>query len=197
MFRSLISLLALAAMLNHAVFAAVTDGSPLHPPTDATDGLGTVQEYVSSSPDDGFMESYIAPLGIDVTNGAAQLSDGRAIRGARVCSVRPDTAGAAAGLRDPQTVASALLTAGLIIGTVFFPPAMLGIAIVQGAGIGKSFDLTVAVDGQRIHNVSDLHDALNEATAGQMVYLVVIRKGQRESIVIRLTTDYVGTSQKH
>jgi hypothetical protein len=79
-----------------------------------------------------------------------------------------------------------LLTAGLVAGSMFFPPAILGVVLVQQSGIGESYDLIIAADGQRTRDVPELAEALCEAVGGGLIYLVIVRKGRRESVVVKL-----------
>ena len=69
---------------------------------------------------------------------------------------------------------------------MLFPPAALGAIIVQDASIGQSYDLIIAIDGQRTHNVQELRQALASATSGELVYFVLIRTGRRHDVVVAL-----------
>jgi S1-C subfamily serine protease len=69
---------------------------------------------------------------------------------------------------------------------MLFPPAALGAIIVNDAGIGESYDLIIAIDGQRTHNVQELRQDLAGATSGELVYLVLIRAGRRYNVVVTL-----------
>jgi S1-C subfamily serine protease len=68
---------------------------------------------------------------------------------------------------------------------MFFPPVACALA-VNALNIGKSYDVIIAVDGQRTHNVPELLTALKDATAGEPIYLVVIRNGRRNYKVLTL-----------
>jgi S1-C subfamily serine protease len=69
---------------------------------------------------------------------------------------------------------------------MFFPPAALGAVIVQNANIGESYDLIIAIDGQRTRNVQELRQALADAASGELVYLVLVRAGRRYNVVVAL-----------
>jgi S1-C subfamily serine protease len=186
MLRALIALMAVAAMLNHAAFAAdlATAGTP--PNTSGEPGdLGTLDQYVRNSPDSDSRASEVTTLGISVMNGAAQLEGGQ-VKGIRICSVLPGTGAAIAGLRSEQAAVAAVLTVGFLMAGMLFPPAALGAIIVNDAGIGESYDLIIATDGQRTHNVQELRQALAGATSGELVYLVLIRAGRRYNVVVTL-----------
>jgi S1-C subfamily serine protease len=169
-------------------FAAYsTANSQASRPTIDPRGLGTVEEYITGSPDSKLRSVYIASLGIDVMNGQVTLNDGRSVAGVRIISVLPHDVGAAAGLRGENVVIPVqLLTGVLVAGAVVFPPAVLGAVLVERSGIGESYDLIIAADGQRTHDVRELAEALRETLRGELVYLVIVRQGQRESVVVRL-----------
>jgi hypothetical protein len=52
--------------------------------------------------------------------------------------------------------------------------------------LGESEELTIAVDGQRTRDVTDLDTVLEKAEAGEVIYLTVIHAGQREQIPVEL-----------
>jgi S1-C subfamily serine protease len=148
--------------------------------------LGTTDQYLDGSYGDGVKASEIEVLGITATNGVAQLKNGPSVRGVKVCSATPRGPGAIVGLRSKQVAASALLTAGFLAAAVLFPPAVLGAVAVETLNIGQSYDLILAVDGQRTHNLNELRGALTGTATGQLSYLVVLRGGQRKNLVVTL-----------
>ncbi|MBV8452397.1 MAG: PDZ domain-containing protein [Deltaproteobacteria bacterium] len=185
--RSLIALIAVAGMLNHAAFAADLTATRTPPNSSQEIGdLGTVDEYVRGSPDSASGASEVTALGISVMNGTTQLEGKRPIKGVRIRSVLPRTAAAIAGLRGEQAAVSAFLTAGFVVAGMFFPPAALGAIVVQNASIGESYDVIIAIDGQRTRNVHELRQALAGATSGELVYLVLVRDGRRHNAVVAL-----------
>lgn len=187
MARSLIALIAVLGMLNHAAFAADLTAARIPPNSSQEIGdLGSLDEYVRGSPDSASGVSDVTALGISVMNGNAQLEGKGQIKGVLIHSVLPGTAAAIAGLRGERAAVSSFLTAGFLAAGMFFPPAAIGALIVQDAGIGKSYDLIMAIDGQRTHNVQELRQALMGATSGELVYLVLIRAGRRYNIVMAL-----------
>lgn len=182
----IVSIFGFIAAFSYIAFAAdLTSNSSAAPPPDDPRGLGTVEEYVSGSPASKLMSNHIASLGIEVMNGRTKLNDGRSIAGVRIIRVHSYDVGAAAGLRSQNAAIPLLLTTGLVVGSMFFPPAILGVFLVQQSGIGESYDLIIAADGQRTHKVTELAEALREAVRGELVYLVIVRKGVRKNVVVR------------
>jgi hypothetical protein len=185
MLRSSILALAFTAFLSHVAFGAEIENSAAPQVSKEIPDLGTADEYVNGAPGIDAYATGIALLGITVIDGTARLKDGRTVRGARVCSVSAG-AGATAGLRDEEVGKAGLLTAGFLMAGVFFPPAVFGAIAVHELGIGESYDLIIAVDGEPTHNVLELREALIPVTAGELLYLVVVRRGRRDYIVVPL-----------
>jgi S1-C subfamily serine protease len=148
--------------------------------------LGTSDDYVNGSHGANANATTISILGISVIDGTAQLKGGKTVRGVEICSIAAGGSGGAAGLRSEKVALSTALTAGFFAAGMFFPPALLGAMAVNGLGIGESHDLIIAVDGHRTHNVRELRETLIGAAAGELVYLVVVRGGRRNDIVIAL-----------
>ena len=185
--RSLIALMAVAGMMNHPALAADLTTARIPPNSSGEIGdLGTLDQYVRGSPDSDSGAIDVTTLGISVMNGTAELEGKGQVKGVRIRSVLPGTAAAIAGLRGEQAAVSSFLTAGFLVAGMLFPPAALGAVVVRGAGIGESYDLIIAIDGQRTRNVQELVEALAGATSGELVYLVLIRGGRRYNVVVAL-----------
>jgi S1-C subfamily serine protease len=148
-------------------------------------GLGSADDYVRSTPN--FANAYDVPLlGIEVNNGAVSVKGGHPVSGVEVLTAIPSGPGAAAGLQGRREGVQAALTVGLLAGAVFFPPAMLGMMVLQESGVGTSRELIIAVDGQRTRDVTDFREAIAKAKAGEIVYLTIVSGGRREQISVEL-----------
>jgi S1-C subfamily serine protease len=153
--------------------------------TASQQGLGSANDYLRSTPDSA--DTFDVPLlGIAVNNGADHLHGGHPISGVEILTVMPSGPGAAAGLQGRREGTRAALTIGLLAGAMLFPPAMLGVVALQQSGIGASRELIIAVDGQRTRDVSDLGEAMENAEAGEIVYLTVLSGGRREQVPVEL-----------
>jgi hypothetical protein len=109
----------------------------------------------------------ISQLGITVGDGNGTL-DGNPISGASVLEV--SATGPAAKALDSHR-ASHLVVGGALVGTalaagLFFPPALIGVAILASSHVGETYDLVIAIDGYRVRNTPDLIGPLEEARAG-------------------------------
>jgi S1-C subfamily serine protease len=63
---------------------------------------------------------------------------------------------------------------------------MLGVAVLESSGIGKSQEFIIAVDGERTRDVTDFGAALNQADPGEVVYLTIVSDGQRKQVPVAL-----------
>ncbi len=88
-------------------------------------------------------------LGIEVKNGAEKLKDDKLASGVEILTAIPGSPGTAAGLRGRRQGVRIALTIGLLAGSAFFPPAMLGMIALQQSEIDESREVIIAVDGQR------------------------------------------------
>jgi S1-C subfamily serine protease len=146
--------------------------------------LQTINDYLGI--DGGQIE--ISQLGIMVRDGSARLDDGEKISGASVVEVSA-TAPAAKALDSHR--ASRLILDGALVGTavasaVFFPPALIGVALLANSNIGESHDLVIAVDGYRVRNILDLVEPVEGTQSGDTVYLVIVRNGHRLQVPIQV-----------
>jgi S1-C subfamily serine protease len=145
----------------------------------------SIDDYMKTSPE--FPGAYdFRWLGIQVKNGEGTISGRHGFDGVEILAVLPRGPAAAAGLHGERQQVQAALTLGLLAASLFFPPAMLGIAVLGSTGLGKSQELIIAVDRARIHDVSDFGAALDQVQPGEVVYLTVVGGGQRKQISIAL-----------
>jgi hypothetical protein len=183
MLRTSILALAFAASFSHVALGADISTDAIPPGySREIPNLKTADEYVNGSAGTENELTGIELLGITVIIGTAQLKEGGTVQGVRVCSVMAGTSGAVAGLRGEEDGVAAVLTVGFFAASMFFPPALLGALAVHELRIGEAYDLIIAVDGRRTHNVVELREALTPVTAGELVYLVVVRNGRRDYI---------------
>lgn len=103
--------------------------------------------------------NYAAPkLGIETSDGLNQrLAFEFGIQGVVVISVEPGSAAERAGLRD-----------------------------LQSQGNQRSFDVLLAIDGNRVGSAADIYAALQNKRAGDEVSLVVLRDGEEITLSAQL-----------
>jgi S1-C subfamily serine protease len=128
----------------------------------------------------------LSQLGIQVRDDGAKLKDGREVRGVAVVDVSRKGAGGGA-FAAHQT--SRYVMTGVLIGTgaaaaVFFPPAIIAVALLANSRIGQSFDLIIGVDGIRVRNTFELVQAVADVRPGDTVYLAMVREGRRIQVAV-------------
>jgi S1-C subfamily serine protease len=145
----------------------------------------SINDYMKTNPD--LPSAYDLPLlGIEVKNGQSTLKNHHNFDGVEILAVLPRSPGAAAGLQGERQQLQVALTVGLLAASMFFPPAMLGVAVLGSSGLGKSEEFIIAVDGERTQDVTELGEALDKAETGEVVYLTVVRNGRRKQLSVAL-----------
>lgn len=117
--------------------------------------------------------------------------EGHWVEGVIIVKVLKNSPAARAGLREQHTALQNVLEAGVVVCSVFFPPGFMALPIVEESGIGKSYDLIIAVDGERVRDVMDLDDSLQKVEPGEIVYLSIIRGRHRVQIPVPLPQERV------
>ena len=148
--------------------------------------VGSVTEYIENGSNPA-RSSYLPLIGIHVFEGPGKLASGQQLSGISVISVDRPGPGDEAGLRAQHVrVLRAATEVGLgvaIVGAaLLFPPAMLGVPLIQHMDSATAYDVIVAVDADRTRNISELEDCLRNVKASETIYVTVIREGRREQL---------------
>jgi hypothetical protein len=165
------------------VLADVTDSTALDASTPSN--LGSIGEYArDTGAPQSAIAAYVPLLGISVFNGSGKLVSGQVLSGLVVTTVDQWGVGYAGGIRGQHLqISRASAQLGVIVFVVgaaaIFPPAMLGIPLLAKMPSPKISDVIVAVDAERIRDVSELGDYLRNTKAGETLYLTIIRDGRR------------------
>jgi hypothetical protein len=166
--------------------AAAMDPSAPDCSRNITPNVGSLNEYVDNK-SALRSSSYLPLIGIDVVESRGNLGTGQQLRGLSVTSVDrsgpSDNAGIRAERVRPLRAATEVGMAILLVGaTLAFPPAILGAPLVPAMESAKESDVIIAVDAVRTRNVGELQNSLREVTAGETIYLTIIRGGKREQL---------------
>ena len=125
-------------------------------------------------------------MGIAVKSGTSELENGRSVGGVEILTVIPGSPGGAVGLQgsSPGVFRTTATVIGMVAAVVVFPPALMGVMALSK--IGVPHEMIIAVDGKRTYSVTDFEGEVENAEAGEVVYLTVIHNGRREQIRLAL-----------
>ncbi|HJU28705.1 MAG TPA: PDZ domain-containing protein, partial [Candidatus Binataceae bacterium] len=74
------------------------------------------------------------------------------------------------------------------------PPAVVAVPILDQVHVGESYDLIVAVDGSRVTNFLDFEDRMRDVRPGEIVYLSIVRDGNRVQVPVHVPTTFAPTA---
>jgi S1-C subfamily serine protease len=177
--------------------AAATDGTGAgHQDSPASYDDGVIRyEHAKSSeingPPIGSLDDFMSEgditndrIGIEVREDKRRLKAGGEAQGLLIVDVFAGSAAARAGLhRYHRAMRDALETAA-VAGAMFCPPAVLLVPVFDQVRLGESYDLIIGVDGVRVTNFLDFQDRLRDVQAGEVVYLSIVRNGERKQIAV-------------
>ena len=143
-----------------------------------------LQEFINE-------EDNSSPLGVELREDHRKLSSGEDATGLLIVSVAAGSPAAKAGLHAYSDTTRTVLTGAAVAGLMFFPPAALLVPVIQAVPMGENYDLIIAVDGWRVMNYIEFADRLHDLQPGEIVYLSLIRNGQRQQISVQVPQDTV------
>lgn len=139
--------------------------------------LHSLQEFMNQGADS-------SPIGVELREDRRQLKSGQQADGLLILKVYNDSPAAAAGLRAYRTIGHSVLEGTAVAAAMFFPPAVLAIALIDETHIGESYDMIIGVDGKRVINYLDFEDQLRDVKPGDVVYLGIVRDGKRMQVPV-------------
>jgi hypothetical protein len=161
------------------------------------DGADALQGDTQSAPNGpaGFEDTspfasnddfYEAPIGTLLQHDCAKLATGQMACGLAVLEVRPGSPAALAGIRPYSGLVHTMMGATVMGAGMVFPPALAALGLVEQTRFGETFDLIIAVDGQRVRVIPDFEHAIAEARLGDIIYLTILRHGQRLQLPVKV-----------
>jgi S1-C subfamily serine protease len=133
-----------------------------------------------------------SPLGIEVREDRRKLKSGEEAQGLLIVGVIAGSPAAHAGLHAYRHTPRDALETVAVVGAFFFPPSVLLVPVLDQVHVGETYDLIIGVDGSRVTNFLDFEDRLRDLQAGEIVYLSIIRNGQRLQVSVRVPTALAG-----
>ena len=185
----------IAAVLPSAPAIATDNASVSYESQDRTQGdphLRSLGEYIQG----GVIE--VAPLGLELRDDQRKLKSGAFANGLLIVAVAKGGPAANAGLEALQEMPKQVLVGLAVAGSMVFPPAMILLPVFASLEIGRDGDLIIAVDGSRVSNVLDFEDDLRDAQPGEIVYLTIVRAGERLQVRVPIPAMHTnGHSPEH
>ena len=133
-------------------------------------------------------ENQPAPLGVELREDQRKLDSGEIANGLLVVSVQERSAAALAGLRpDKHTMRNVLQ--GAAFAAALFPPTaplVFLVPVLNDVSLGETYDLIIGVDGTRVTNYLDFEDRMRDVRSGEIVYLSIVRNGQRVQVPVHV-----------
>ncbi|MGH7949303.1 MAG: PDZ domain-containing protein [Candidatus Binataceae bacterium] len=136
----------------------------------------------------------VTPLGLEVREARRKLRSGEAAEGLLILNVKAGSAAQSAGLRSYQHTTHDMIAGAAVAAAMAFPPAILVLPMLDYSEIGESYDMIIGIDGNRVTNFLEFEDLMRKVNAGQLVYLSILRNGDRVQVAVRVPTDFTAVS---
>jgi hypothetical protein len=127
-----------------------------------------------------------SPIGVDLREEQRKLNSGEVANGLLIIGVHDGSPAAKVGLHAYRRTARNVLEGVAVAATLFFPPAVLAVPLLDQANFGESYDMIIGVDGTRVSNFMDFEDSMRNLQPGETVYLSIVRNGDRMQVPVRV-----------
>ncbi len=181
----------------HSAQPSVTDGQPTKSTSAEAATSPEIEEYKAAqantpgaSPRFHSLHEFLneaggsSPIGLELREDSGKLTTGEKFDGLAIMDVRGGSPAAKAGLRPARNTTHAVLEGATLVAALVFPPAILATAILDQTKVGESYDMLIGVDGKRVYNLIDFEDQMRDAKSGDIVYLTIVRGGQRVQVPV-------------
>ncbi|HTW87384.1 MAG TPA: PDZ domain-containing protein [Candidatus Binataceae bacterium] len=148
-------------------------------PAELQEQLQSLQQFLSQGDN-------TTTIGMVVREGHRKIDGGGEVSGLLIVNVMAGSPAAQAGLQGVRTATHVVLEGAAVAASLFFPPAIMAVALVDGSGVGESYDMIIAVDSVRVTNFLDFSDRMRQVQPGDIVYLSVLRNGRRMQFQVKV-----------
>lgn len=142
--------------------------------------LRSLDEYV-----DG--RAMFSSLGVTLREETRALKSGASVKGLLIIKIMQGSPAARAGLSAFNDAPRNVMTGIAVVASVIFPPAMMAIPLVAVMPLGQNGDLIIAIDSCRVTNAVDFEEQMADVQPGEIVYLTVVRDGNRVQMAVQLS----------
>ena len=141
--------------------------------------LHSLQEFMSEG-------DQTSPLGVQLREDQRKLNSGEVANGLLIVGVQQRSAAANAGLHAFRRTTHDVLEGVAVVASLFFAPALLAVLLIDQVNLGESYDLIIGVDGTRVANYLDFEDRMRDVQTGEIVYLSIVRNGDRVQVPVHV-----------
>jgi S1-C subfamily serine protease len=141
--------------------------------------LRSLREFISEGDDR-------SQLGMELREDRRKLKTGPQVEGLLIVDIVNGSPAAAAGLHANKRTLHDVVEGGIAMGALVFPPAIVAVAGLEQIPFGESYDMIIGVDGVRVTNFLDFEDLMRDVQPGEIVYLSIVRDGNRVQVPVRL-----------
>jgi PDZ domain len=139
--------------------------------------LHSLQEFINEGDE-------TSPLGVELREDQRKLNSGEVANGLLIVGVRDGSAAAKVGLHACRRTARNVAAGLAVAAALFFPPAVLAVPLLDQVNFGEKYDMIIGVDGARVTNFMDFEDRTRDLEPGQIVYLSIVRNGDRMQVPV-------------
>lgn len=133
-------------------------------------------------------------FGIEVREARRRLRSGDPTEGLLIVRVKRGSAAETAGLRAYEHTTHDVVQTAAVAAAMFFPPAILALPALDYSELGESYDMIIGIDGARVTNFLDFEDRMRKVRPGDLVYLSILRNGDRLQLSVRVPDDATALS---
>jgi hypothetical protein len=141
--------------------------------------LRSLQDFISEGDES-------SSLGVDLREEQRKLNSGEVANGLLIVGVRDGSPAAQGGLHASRHTARNVATGLAVAASLVFPPAVLAVPLLEQVNLGDSYDMIIGVDGTRVTNFMDFEDSLRYVQPGEIVYLSIVRNGDRVQVPVHV-----------
>jgi hypothetical protein len=131
-------------------------------------------------------DAITSPIGIELREARRTLKSGEEADGLLITEVTKGSPAAIAGLHPYSRGIHNALTGAMIAAALVFPPAIIGVPLLDYTEVGESYDMIIGVDGVRVTDFLDFQDRMRDLKPGEIVYLSVVRDGRRHQFRVNV-----------
>lgn len=141
--------------------------------------LRSLDEYVNG-------HAMFSSLGVTLREATRALKSGALVKGLLITRIMQGSPAARAGLTAFNDAAIKATTFIAVAASLAFPPAIVLIPVVASTPLGQNGDLIIAIDSSRVTSAMDFEELMTDVQPGEIVYLVVVRDGNRVQVAVHL-----------